>query len=121
MKSQEQHVLSALAAEQKRHSKTENEINELRKTAEYVLYSPILPLPFSNQPLFQTKHSQNADNLGKVAVSLADIATFIEQTELEQGVPPEQGKESSKRVSALREKAFDVWQSNESIYNKEKY
>ncbi|OCB91552.1 hypothetical protein A7U60_g1178 [Sanghuangporus baumii] len=74
LKSQEQRVLTALAAEQKRYSKTENEINELRKTAD-----------------------QNADNLSKVAVSLADIATLIHQTELEHGIPPERGKESSKR------------------------
>ncbi|KAL5527396.1 hypothetical protein ACEPAG_6187 [Sanghuangporus baumii] len=94
LKSQEQRVLTALAAEQKRYSKTENEINELRKTAD-----------------------QNADNLSKVAVSLADIATFIHQTELEHGIPPERGKESSKRVNALRDSALGVWQS---IYNKEK-
>ncbi|KAL5530411.1 hypothetical protein ACEPAF_6669 [Sanghuangporus sanghuang] len=94
LKSQEQRVLTALAAEQKRYSKMENEINELRKTAD-----------------------QNADNLSKVAVSLADIATLIHQTELEHGIPPERGKESSKRVNALRDSALGVWQS---IYHKEK-
>ncbi|EJD01435.1 uncharacterized protein FOMMEDRAFT_169557 [Fomitiporia mediterranea MF3/22] len=88
LKLYEQRVLAALAAEQKRNSKTDEEINGLRKTAD-----------------------KNANNLSKVAVSLADIADFIDRSEIEQGVLPEQGKESSKHVNALRDSALRVLES----------
>lgn len=81
---------------------------------------PSLPFPFQRNtqiyPFFQIT-SQNASKLNKVGVSIADIAGYIDRKEIEDGVLPEEGKESSKRVNSLRDSALDMLQSVKgSIY-----
>lgn len=100
---QEQRILASLVAEQGRAGKTEAEIKGLRKTAEYVH-------PFdgcSDHSLRALSFcSESAGKLSKVGDSLADIAAFIDMTEIEHGVLPEHGKESTRRVNALRSSAL---------------
>ncbi|KAH8118350.1 hypothetical protein DFH11DRAFT_1540546 [Phellopilus nigrolimitatus] len=76
LKASEQNIIAGLAAERTRTNKMETEIlNALRKTAD-----------------------KTASDLDKVGNSLADIAAFIDLTEIEQGVLPERGAESSRRI-----------------------
>ena len=51
---------------------------------------------------------RNAAKLGRVGHALGDIAGFIDMTEVEQGILPERGKDSSRRVDSLRSSAMGV-------------
>ncbi|KAI5125051.1 hypothetical protein M0805_007475 [Coniferiporia weirii] len=89
LNTQEQKILAGLATGQGRVGRTETDINELRKMAD-----------------------KNTCKLNKVGDSLADIAAFIDMTEIERGVLPERGQESSRRVNALRLSALKLQDGN---------
>ena len=62
--------------------------------------------------MLMKQHRRNATKLGRVGHALGDIAGFIDMTEVEQGVLPERGRDSSRRVEDLRTKAMRVLDSS---------
>ena len=58
--------------------------------------------------MLMMQYRRNATKLGRVGHALGDIAGFIDMTEVEQGVLPEKGRDSTRRVEDLRTNAMGV-------------